>query len=484
MWHTYRFLPALLLGAAPPLLLAFWPAAPVPVHQHQVSHGEHAPAPVGSPIVTPIPAGAGASAWDRRLPEWPAGGQVLEVGEGRAYTTLAGALAVARAGDHLILHGGEHPGPVKLDRPVWIEGRHAVIDGGGQGTVITVASPGARVSGLTLRGSGHSLDNQDVGVAVTDAPGAVVAGCNLAEVQSGIVVKNSPGALIAGNTIEGRGGKLSLVGAGIRVWYSEGARLIANTVRHTREVMVEATANVEVTANAVVGGRLGLHLMRSPGAVATRNFLGGNSTGIYVMYGANTRLVGNYALRNRGPSGYGIAVKEADNTRLEENWVTGNRVGIYLDMSPLDGDRPNSISGNLISFNDIGMSLTPATRGNRVWGNDVLENYQQVGGHGGGSLGLNLWTVQGKGNYWSDYAGYDADADGTGDQIHGPVRVFEGWMDRQPSLRWFWFTPAAAAVDLAARAFPLAAPSPLITDERPAMSPADRRDSPWSTYRQ
>jgi nitrous oxidase accessory protein len=99
-------------------------------------------------------------------------------------------------------------------------------------------------------------------------------------------------------------------------------------------------------------------------------------------------------------------------------------------------------------------------------------------------VAANQWTVDGLGNHWSDYEGYDANGDGAGDVPYAPLRVFEGWLDRQPDLRWFWFTPAASAVDAAARAFPLAAPDPILTDERPAMAPAERREFPWLSYRQ
>lgn len=425
----------------------------------------------------------GVSGWDRRLSGWPEGVRVMHVGESQGYPTLAEALDSAADGDRIVVHGGRHPGPVRIYRRVWIEGHdEAEILGNGQGTVVTVEAPGARITGFRISRSGDSLDSEDSGIMIRNAPGALAAGCSLSKIQFGIVVKQSPDVQLLGNSVEGREGDLSLNGDGIRLWFSDGGIVAFNTVRRTREIIVEASERTEIRGNAVTGGKLGLHLMRSPSAVMTGNYLAGNSTGLYVMYGSGARLVGNRIENNRGPSGYGIGLKEADNIQVLDNWLLDNRTGIYLDNSPLSGDRPNSIVGNLIAYNDSGVSLTPSTSGNRFEANDFLENYQQVAVTGGGQLVRNAWTGQSRGNYWSDYIGYDADGDGIGDLIHAPAPVFERWTDRMPVLLWFRFTPAARAVDLAVRAFPLAEPPPILTDVRPLIAPADRRDSPWSAF--
>lgn len=486
MRFPWRLTLGLALALIPPVAVGLWPApkARAPQAAGHRGHGDHSAAalPNTSSIgSTPVPPHVGAAAWDGQLPAWPGGEKVLEVGPGRPLATIAEAMALAGDGDRVIVHGGRYHGSVRIERRVWLDVRDGAELMAQEGSAVYLTAPGARVTGLTITHAGDSMDDEDAGVQVRDAPGAVVAGCTIFDVKFGIVAKNSPGVLIAGNAVTGREGELSLMGDGIRVWYSDGARVEFNTIRHTREIIVESTRSAEIRKNAVVDSRQGLHLMNAPAATAVGNYMARNSTGIYVMYGADTTVRDNWIAESRGPSGYGIGLKEADGARVEGNVLVANRVGLYLENSPRRPDQPNTIAGNTLAQNDVGIALTPSTHSNLISGNDFVENLQQVSATGQGRMGANLWTVGGQGNHWSDYEGYDADGDGVGDVPHAPVRVFEGWMDRRPELRWFWFTPAAHAVDAAARAFPLAAPEPILTDERPAMAPRERRDAPWSS---
>jgi len=474
---------ALSVSLVPPFAVGYWPSRPAPQPVvHAADHADHSPQAVTHARLdrTPLPKGVGAEVWDGKLPEWPSGGKVFEVGPGHAYKTIGQALFLAKDGDRVIVYGGSYHGAIRLQRAVWVEGRDHPDLMGHEGTIVQITGKGARVTGLTIWNTGDSLDQEDAGVFVNEAPGAVVAGNTFRDVKFGVVVKASPGSIVAGNSITGKDQDLSTVGDGIRVWFSDGAQVMANTLRRTRELLVEQSKGVEVRSNAVLEGRQGLHLMSAPGVRVFGNYLAGNSTGIYVMYGGDSTLINNWVQNNRGPSGYGIGLKEADNARVEGNWLIGNRVGLYLENAPLSPERPNYLVNNLVAQNDEGVVLTAATHDNHISDNDFRDNLQQVASSGSGSLSANQWTVAGRGNYWSDYPGYDNNRDRIGDLPYAPVRVFEGWMDRQPDLRWFWFTPAATAVDAAARAFPLSAAEPILVDDHPMMAPAPRRDSPWS----
>jgi nitrous oxidase accessory protein NosD len=66
-----------------------------------------------------------------------------------------------------------------------------------------------------------------------------------------------------------------------------------------------------------------------------------------------------------------------------------------------------------------------------------------------------VWTLSGRGNYWSDYSGYDADGDGVGDRPYRPEPPFAGALDDNGTLRLFQHTLAQQAIDMASDMFPV-----------------------------
>jgi nitrous oxidase accessory protein len=131
----------------------------------------------------------------------------------------------------------------------------------------------------------------------------------------------------------------------------------------------------------------------------------------------------------------------------------------------------HTFRGNVFAYNDVALGLMPSVRNNQFTGNSFFDNVEQVAVFGGGDLRGNGFTVDGVGNYWSDYRGYDADGNGVGDVTHKSQSLFENLMDREPRLRLFLFSPAQQAVELASRAFPVVKPRLRATDTAPLMRP-------------
>ncbi|MCK7496897.1 MAG: hypothetical protein MZW92_42900 [Comamonadaceae bacterium] len=68
----------------------------------------------------------------------------------------------APAGSVLKPQPGDYAGPVRLTKPLTIEGGgEVVIDGGGKGTVFVLETDGATLRGVHLKGSGDSHDTDD-----------------------------------------------------------------------------------------------------------------------------------------------------------------------------------------------------------------------------------------------------------------------------------------------------------------------------------
>jgi nitrous oxidase accessory protein len=143
---------------------------------------------------------------------------------------------------------------------------------------------------------------------------------------------------------------------------------------------------------------------------------------------------------------------------------------MYLDNSPWSYDQYQYLRRNLFAYNDIGVLFLPSVKRNEFSENAFIDNGEQVGVQGSGDFSGNAWSIDGVGNYWSDFAGYDADGDGMGDVPYRLEDLYSTLTDRHPELAFFSETPAAKAVDLAARMFPVLRPRPKVEDQHPLLS--------------
>lgn len=384
---------------------------------------------------------------------------------------LAMRISEAPPGDTITLTAGIHPGPIQIDRPVTIIGEAgAVIQGSGDGDVITITAPDVTIRGVTIRGTGISLDRENAGVTCT-APRITIEQCVFEDVLFGIYLKESPGSVIRGNSITSKVLPLPRRGDGIRIWESSGTLIERNTVTASRDVVVWFSDDVRLIGNTVTHGRYGMHFMYSDRNTLEDNTLSDNSVGVFLMYSKELVLRGNICRRNRGPSGFGIGLKDMDGVVAQGNILVDNRVGINLDNSPSSVDQYGTFTRNVLAYNDIGVGMLPSVSRNRFTENTFLDNHQQIGVHGRGQLKGNAFSIDGQGNYWSDYTGFDRDGDGIGDVPYKPVSLFGQLMDRHPKLRLFMFSPAQEAVDFAARALPAIRPTVKMSDDAPLMRP-------------
>jgi ABC-type multidrug transport system ATPase subunit len=109
-------------------------------------------------------------------------------------------------------------------------------------------------------------------------------------------------------------------------------------------------------------------------------------------------------------------------------------------------------------------------RRNRIHDNAFVENLEQIAVVGSGEFFGNDFTVEGRGNYWSDYTGFDLSDDGFGDMPYTSQSLFENLIDRQTKLRFFLFSPAQQAIEMASKAVPTFKPRPKVSDSAPLMS--------------
>ncbi|MBK7405837.1 MAG: nitrous oxide reductase family maturation protein NosD [Phycisphaerales bacterium] len=384
---------------------------------------------------------------------------------------LPAVIAAAAPGAEVRVPADVYAGPVTIDKPLQLVGEPgATIDGGGLGDVLRITADDVTVRGLLLRNTGISLDKENAGITCTGAR-VHITECVFEDVLFGIYLKEAPDSVISGNHISSKDLAVQRRGDGIRLWQSPGAIVEDNEVIRCRDVVMWFSDAVQLRRNRITLGRYGLHFMYSDGNVLEDNHLEHNSVGAFLMYSHNLTLRRNVFAHNRGPSGYGIGLKDMDGLVAEDNLFVGNRIGLHLDNSPSEEDIVHHYRHNVFAYNDVGIAFMPSVTRNEFTENTMLDNIEQVAVLGQGMFEGNRFTVDGVGNYWSDYRGFDLDGDGVGDIEYKAEGLFENLMDREPKLRMFLFSPAEHAVEMAARAFPLVTPRPKLIDTAPLMTP-------------
>lgn len=384
---------------------------------------------------------------------------------------LQAALVAAQPGATVVVPAGVYPGALVIDKPVILEGQgNPVIAGTGHGDVITITAPDVTIRGFVIRHSGDSLDRENAGITGLAAR-ATLENNRLEDTLFGIYLKNAPNSVVRNNVILSKALEMGRRGDGLRLWYCANSLVEGNHIIGSRDVIIWFAPHTVTRHNLIETSRYGLHFMSTDDQVVENNTLRNNSVGIYVMYGQGFTIRNNLIYHNRGPSGYGMGLKDVDNFAATGNRIVSNRVGVYIDNAPRASAVTVLFDHNLFAYNEIGITLLPLVKHTVYTSNIFQENGEQIALTGGGQLTENLWSQDGRGNYWSDYAGFDADANQVGDLPYRAQSLFEDLLQNYPELRLFQMSPAAQAIDLAAKAFPVFQPRTKITDDHPLMQP-------------
>ncbi|CCQ73149.1 nitrous oxide reductase family maturation protein NosD [Magnetospira sp. QH-2] len=353
-----------------------------------------------------------------------------------------------------------------IDKPITLEGHgEVIIDAGGKGTVISIETDGATVSGFTLRNSGESHNDIDSGVRVAGNYNLIRDNI-IEDCLFGVDLQQANNNIVKRNRITSKPFHLGVRGDAIRLWYSRDNKIADNHVTDTRDMVVWYSANNHIKGNSVHGGRYGLHFMYSKYNLVEDNSFRDNSVGIFLMYSDDVVLRGNRIVHAQGATGMGIGMKETSNTDITDNEILYCGTGIYLDVSPFQPDTTNRIYRNTVAFSKIGLLFHNDWQGNLVKDNRFIDNIRQVSVNEYAGAARNEW----EGNYWDDYEGFDENGDGFGDRPHKP-KVFADriWMDVPPAA-FFLGTPLLSMVDFLERLAPFTEPLIMLADAKPRMS--------------
>ena len=378
--------------------------------------------------------------------------------------SLAQAVAGAAPGDVLRLADGVYSGPVTIDRPLTVIGpRGAVVDGGGVGSVITLAVPDIVLSGFTVTGSGNVNQDLDAGVKIVEgADRAQVKGLLVQGNMHGIDVHGGRDAHVVGNEIIGTQNlHMNERGNGIYVWNSPGTLLEGNSIRYGRDgIFSNASSNSIYRGNMMRDLRFAVHFMYTRNTEVSQNISIGNHLGFAIMFSDRAKILNNQSLGDRE---HGLMLNYANNADVTGNLVRGGtRKCLFIYNA-----HKNLIWGNRFEGCGIGIHFTAGSERNVLTGNAFIGNREQVKYVGTRHM---EWSHEGRGNFWSDHPAFDLNGDGIADSFYRPNDVMDQILWSQPAAALLTGSPAVQLIRWSQQSFPATLPGG-VRDSAPLMRP-------------
>jgi nitrous oxidase accessory protein len=395
-----------------------------------------------------------------------ANAEVLTVGHGDArFQSVAAAVAAAKPGDTIQVRGGTYAGDVVLDKPLTLEGiGQPIIHGSGRGSVLVVTADGCTIKGFIVEHCGGDLQQEDSGILLKSNKNQVEAN-ELRDVLYGIYLYHSQGNTIRRNVIRGRSElDLGERGAGLHLWNSPENIIEQNIISEARDgLYIQSSNGNSIRRNQVFNLRYGVHYMFSDANTFEDNVFSHNVAGAAIMYSKRIEFRRNAFIHNRGFSSFGILFQDGDECLAEGNFIIDNATGIFMEAL-----RRSTFRNNVIAENDVALQMFSSADENVFSGNNFVENLSPL--QLIGKRTTTRWSHNGLGNFWSDYDGYDLNEDGIGDVQHKVQNVFEYLEGNYPRLRLYLHSPAAQALAMAEKMFPVVQGSAEV-DAAPLMKP-------------
>jgi nitrous oxidase accessory protein len=388
----------------------------------------------------------------------------------QAAATLQQRIDGTAPGGTLVVDGGVHLGAIVVRGPITIVGiNRPVIDGKGSGSVVTIEGDGVVFRGFLVRNSGRQVTEEAAGIAITGNHHAI-EDTDIVDVYFGIHIAGGTDIVVQDNRIAPGELHGARPGHGLSIWNAQHTRVLRNHISDARDgIYLSFTDGVLAQWNEITRCRYAIHSMYSQRAQILDNHLTKNLLGAALMLSDRLELRRNRIEQHReGSSAYAVLLKDIDNLDATGNRLVGNRVGIYAEGVAVQASSRARLTDNVIAGNEVGIALQ-SNAAMTIVGNRLADNLTDVRMLGSRVSAATRWSEHGRGNWWSEYKGYDANDDGVGDIPFRVDGVMDAVLQRTPLAQAFLYTPAHLALEAAARMFPLSRREPVLVDAAPLM---------------
>ncbi|SFC06194.1 nitrous oxide reductase family maturation protein NosD [Pseudoalteromonas denitrificans] len=381
---------------------------------------------------------------------------------------LQSILSQAVSGDLVQLTEGTYKGNFVITQSITLKASDknsapVIVDAQGKGSALTLEHSNITISGLTIKNWGDDLTEQNAGIySEKKSTNITLNNNNLAGDGFGIWLQKSQQVKIHHNKIRGNLNLRSADrGNGIQLSSVQHAHVYNNDVAKVRDgIYIIASQHNLIEQNTMHQLRYGIHYMYSHDNKVKNNSAYNTRAGYALMSSRRLEISGN---KTRDSEDYGfllnfITASTFTNNIVQNVWTKPeNKVmgregkGLFVYNSGY-----NTISGNLIDTAEIGIHLTAGSEKTKVYGNSFINNPIQV------KYVVNReeeWSKDGKGNFWSNYLGWDLDNNGSGDTPFEPNDSIDKIIWQYPEAKVLLDSPAILLLRFVQKQFPVLKPT-------------------------
>jgi parallel beta-helix repeat protein len=280
----------------------------------------------------------------------------------------------------------------------------------------------------------NTCTSNDRGINLADSNSNTVVNNTCTSNNDGIRLYSSDSNTVANNTCSSNSFR------GIYLEQSDSNTVANNTcTSNTDGISLNHSHSNTVSDNTCTNNIYGIFLNESPGNTVANNTCTSNTDyGIMLAYSDSNTVTNNTcSINNYGIYIYAEYSSSTSNT-LSENTCTSNNYGIYLYLTThstvanntctsnnygiyLKGSTQDTVANNTCTSNNHGIYVEYAGSNHITW--NVFADNSLNGLQTGGSNAFDY-------NFWSDYAGTDANDDGIGDTPY----YGSGFVDPHPLM--------------------------------------------------
>ena len=398
---------------------------------------------------------------------------------------LQQVLNSSQDGDVILLKPGRYFGNFIITKQITLRGskegseQSSIIDAQTNGHALTLKNSHITIDNLNIVNWGKNLTDQNAGIYSNEkvnnerAVGLVIKNNTLKGDGFGIWLNHVTKAEIFNNTVEGN---LTLRSAdrgnGIQVANVTHSHVYNNETFKVRDgIYVISSQNNLIENNIMHDLRYGIHYMYSYDNTVKGNTAYSTRAGYALMSSRRLNIIGN---KTTDSEDYGFLMNFITESNFINNYIKNvwtkseNKVlgrdgkGLFVYNSGY-----NTLEGNIVDTAEIGIHLTAGSENIKIYGNSFINNPTQVKYV---SNKKQEWSKDGRGNYWSNYLGWDMDNDGIGDAIFEPNDGIDKLVWQYPEMKMIMDSPAILILRWVQKQFPVLKP-PGVKDSYPLMTP-------------